>query len=537
MRYHLPILLAALLVAHLLSARASEPFFNNDEIRHAMTGVFVRDAVLDLPASAADPKGYAVAYYLQYPALGLLSWPPFFYLIEGVAMLAFGPSFLVGRLCVAAFAAMAVAYSYRFARLQLPHGPSLVAAALVGFSPYFFVLSQRVMLEVPTFALAVAAVVHFEKYLTDCRGRDAILACLLAALAMLTRFDAVFLAPYFALRLLGTRQFALLLNRPVLIGVALAAVLVGPYYLLTLREYGDGIGTAAGAGTRPDNAGLFSLERLAFYPSSLVYLVGWPFALVGFLALVVVIVRRPFPVGRTAALLAAVYLTFTPLADAEARHSIYWVPAWAVAVAWLVGAAFAFRRWLGVALAVVLALGTGYEVWRHHFRYVRGYEDAARWVLAHRETDRPILADGELSGSIVYHTRLHDPARRVTVLRGDKLLYAMFSDPTSAYTAFARTPADVLAILHDYDPEFVVVEDPAPAFRAAPVPGAELLARTLRENKHLYHPEKPIPLRTNYDRFEGVSLVVYRKLIRNPNPTPLRSLPVPGLGKAIGGGQ
>ena len=124
----------------------------------------------------------------------------------------------------------------------------------------------------------------------------------------------------------------------------------------------------------------------------------------------------------------------------------------------------------------------------------------------------------------------------MTVLRGDKLLYAMFSDPTSAYTAFARTPAEVLAILHDYDPEFVIVEHPAPAFRAAPVPGAELLARTLRENKHLYRPEKSIPIRTNYDRFEGVSLVVYRKLVRNPMPTPVRSLPVPGLGKAVGGG-
>jgi hypothetical protein len=533
-RYHLVLLLAALAGVHLLTARASEPFFNNDEIRHTMTGVFVRDALCDLPASATDPKGYAVRYYLQYPALGLITWPPLFYLIEGAAMLAFGPTFLVGRLCVAAFAVWLVVSAYRFARLHLPHFPALFAAGLVGLSPYVLIYSQRVMLEIPTFAFALAAVVRFEHHLRDRRGRDAVLACLFAACAALTRFDGVFLLPYFGLRLLFAGQLKLLFTRPVIAGVTVAAVLVVPYYLLTFREYGGGIGTAAGTGTQPDKVPLYSPERFVFYPSAMVYLVGWPFAVVGFLGLALALIRRPFAVGPAFALLAAVYLTFTPLAEIEARHSIYWVAGWAVPVAWLVSAAFALRRWLGVLLAVGLVCGTGYELWRYTFRYVRGYEDAARWVLDHRQTDRPILADGELSGSVVYHVRLHDPARRVTVLRGDKVLYAMFSDPTSAYTEFARTPAEVLATLHDYDPEFVVVEDPAPAFRDAPVPGAELLARTLRANRHLYDPVEVIPIRTNYDRFEGTALVIYRTLARNPNPKPVRALAVPGLGKSVG---
>lgn len=413
--------------------------------------------------------------------------------------------------------------------------PALFAAGLVGLSPYVLIYSQRVMLEVPTLAFALAAIVHFERHLRDRRGRDAVVACLFAACAALTRFDGVYLVPYFGLRLLATRRWSLLATRPVLVGLTLAALLVGPYYLLTFREYGGGIGTAATAGTRPDNVPLYSLERLAFYPYTLLHLVGWPLAVAGYLSVLVVATRRPFPVGPAFALLAAVYLTFTPLADVETRHSIYWVPAWAVTIAWLASAAVARRRGLGVLLAVGLIVGTGVELWRHTFRYVRGYEAAAKWMLSHRQTDRPFLADGELSGSIVYHTRLHDPARRVTVLRADKLLYSMFSDPTSGYAQHAATPADVLRILHDYDPEFVLVEDPAPSFRHDPVPGSELLLRTLRRHPTLYPPAQEVPLDTNYDRYEGVRLHIFRKLHRNPNPTSAIELPVHGLGKTLGG--
>ena len=589
-RHHLPALIAALAVAHLLSARASEPFFNNDEIRHTMTGVFVLDALADLPASAADPKGYAVAYYLKHPAVSVLTWPPFFYLLEGAAMLAFGPTFLVGRLCVAGFAAMAVAYSYRFARLRLPHAPALLAAALTGFAPLVFLFSQRVMLEVPAMALALAAVVHFEKYLADRRGRDAVFACLLAACAVLTRYDGVFLLPYFLIRLVATRQFAALLNRPVILGVLLAFALVGPYFLLAFREYGGGLGAAAGTPTGPRAVGFLTVERLLYYPHAARLVLGWPCALVAGVALLFAAVRRWDGLGPSLGLLAAVYLTFTPIAELEPRHSIYWTPAWAVLVARLVMAVHRSRlsagpgglratplpagersvaqqpgegsslekpnpspgncvadlspagrggktgHSLALFLLVVLAVGGGVELWRPQYRYVRGYEDAARWMLAHRATDRPVLTDGELTASVVYHVRLHDPARRVTVLRGDKLLYAMFSDPTTNYTEFARTSAEVLAILHDYDPEFVVVEDPAPSFRETPVAGTELLARTLREHPEQYRRVNVIPLRTNYDRYEDVVLVIYRKLHRNPRPKSAVAIPVHGLGKTLGGG-
>src|SRR5215207_9741521 len=83
--------------AHALTFIPSEPFFNNDETRHVMTGVFFRDLYLERPAPG-DLRDGTVGYYLQYPALGLLTFPPAFYALEGIVFLVLGTSFLVARL-------------------------------------------------------------------------------------------------------------------------------------------------------------------------------------------------------------------------------------------------------------------------------------------------------------------------------------------------------------------------------------------------------------------------------------------------------
>jgi Dolichyl-phosphate-mannose-protein mannosyltransferase len=532
---HFVAVLAAVGLLHLITFRQSEPYFNNDEIRHTMTGVFVADSFRDLPQVLADPKGYVVRYYCQYPALGIVLWPPLFYLVEGLAMLVLGPHFWVGRLCIAGFAVLALAYTYRFARLGLSHPFALLAVALTALMPVVFVLSQRVMLEIPTLAFVLAAATHFERYVANRRGRDAVLACLFAALATLTRFDGVVLAVYFGLRLIGTRNLALLVRRPVVWGVVLALCLTAPYYALTWKLYGSGIGTAAATGTTPDSTGFFHAVNFAYYPSVLPRQANWLLAVLTPLALVVALVRYRRESGPAVTLMLSVYLTFSPLAQLDDRHAIYWLPAVAVLGCQLVR--FVFEKWGRVAagvLAFALLTAATAECHRQAFRYLFGYDDAAKWVLAHRTTDRPILADGMYSGSVVYHVRINDPERKLWVLRGDKLLYAMFSDPGSGYKQYASTPAEVLDRLELVDPEFVVIEDPPPDF--PPVPGVELLRTTLRDHPEKYQVVEVIPLRTNYDKFAdpGTRLVVYRKLHRNPNAKNVVEIELIGLGRTVG---
>ncbi|MCU0704607.1 MAG: glycosyltransferase family 39 protein [Fimbriiglobus sp.] len=535
--FHVAGVLVVLLAAHLLTARHSEPFFNNDETKHTLTGVFFADAIHDLPGCLTDPKGYAVRYYCQYPALGLVTWPPLFYLLEGLAMLIFGPHFLVGRLCVAVFAAAALVYVYRFARLMIGHAFALLAILWVGLTPLVFVFSQRVMLEVPTLAFVIAAVFHFEVYLTGSRRRDALLACLLAAAAVLTRFDGVILLPYYILRLLQTWNLRLLLRRPVLASASLALILTVPYYVITIVLYREGLTTSVTQGTGPTDTP-FGPGHLIYYFATLPEQAGWPLvaAALGGLVLTMACFRRES--GPAFGLMLAVYLTFSPLAELDWRHAIYWLPAVAVCAArpvdWLWGKGW---RWMAVGLAVTVSATLMAGTLSLPFRYVFGYSDAMEWVATHKTTDRPILVDGDLAGSLVYHARRHDSARQIWVLRGDKVLYNQFSDPATGYRQYAHTEAEVLELLEKWDPEYVVVEDPQPNFRR--VEGAELLQRTLRANAGVgmrFDVVNTIPLRTNYDRYTepGATLIVYRKRYRNPASTNQIQIELIGLGRSIG---
>src|SRR5262249_16291084 len=156
-----------------------EPFYNGDETRHVMTGVFFRDLYVDRPVT--HPRDYAVRYYAQYPALALLVWPPFFYAVEGGFMLAFGTSFLAAKALVGLFAALACVYLFRLVLRTHDAPTAALAALLLGLAPLVFDFSRQVMLEVPTLACALVALYHFLSYLNRPRRRDLALCAVATA--------------------------------------------------------------------------------------------------------------------------------------------------------------------------------------------------------------------------------------------------------------------------------------------------------------------------------------------------------------------
>ena len=517
---------------HARTARDSEPFFQNDEIRHTFTGVFFADALGDFPTAMANPKTYAVRYYCQYPALGLITWPPFFHIVEGLAMSLLGPHFWVGRLVVAGFALLALIYTYRFARLHVAAPFAIHAMLFVGLSPLVFQYSQRVMLEVPTLALALVSLVHFEKYLLAKKPRDAILACLFFAFAALTRYDGLFLVPYFALRILGTRNFRILLRRPVWLGLLLAAILIAPYYLLVFNLYRNGLTTSSD----PNASDIGLLERLGYYLQTLPEQFGWLNSIIGISGVLYMLAcpgRTRF--GSAFALIASVFLFFTFQTELEPRHAIYWLPAFALGVAVSMARVLeSAGKWPMYAALAALAGFATFACRDIPKRYLFGYSDAASWMMEHRATDRPVLVDGELTASAVYHVRKADPARTTWVLRADKLLYSMFSDPRSQAKQFVTNEIDVLKWLEEFDPEFIWIEDPQTDFHK--IPTSDLLSAALKNHPESFELVHAQPLRTNYDKFSdpGTMLKIYRKLRRNPDAKRAVEIEIFGLGGSVG---
>src|SRR5262249_28940898 len=133
-----------------------------------------------------------------------------------------------------------------------------------------------------------------------------------------------------------------------------------------------------------------------YYPAHIPEQIGWIMivpALVGFVA--ALRAERRSSSWPYLAMMAATYLTFTPMAELEARHAIYWVPALAVFAAdgcrliadW--GARIAdwktrgrLLRW---SLYGVVIVGTVWIAWQDQGLYVRGCEEAARYVVENNE--------------------------------------------------------------------------------------------------------------------------------------------------------
>jgi Dolichyl-phosphate-mannose-protein mannosyltransferase len=504
-------LLVGVLVVHLAVDAASEPFFNSDETRHIMMGVFFRDLFQDLPISHL--KDYSIRYYLQYPALSLLIWPPLFHAVEGVVMLLLGCSVWAAKLALALFVALACGYLFLLVARTHDAWTAAIAVLIFALCPLVFSYSRQVMLEMPTLACALAATYYFLRYLDGDRRRDLVLAALAAALSALVKFDAMYLLVLFLLMLAMRGRLKLLVRRETIAAALLALALVLPVYVLMIKEVGSGHFRSIEAGNDV-SSGFFDPKNLLFYASCLPGQIGWVAVVFSWIGIAAAIRGGIARTSVYAAMVIATLFTFAFFGIVEARHAIYWIPAFALFAAQ--GVQFV-SQWLGIWARLVMGgfvvCATFWTTWQTPVPYVRGYEQAARYIVDHNRDSPFCLIDTYLEGTLVYYVRLHDPDRRLWVLRADKLFYSVMSDPRYAYVEHVQGKDALLAEIFRYDPELLLIEEP----RVGPtLPMADFFRSVIHEHPERFRLEASIPIETNQPTFARVKLNIYRNLLRNP---------------------
>ena len=455
-RVALPLILLLVLAVHLVMAEPTEPFYNGDETRHVMTGIFVADAITE--GGLWHPKEYAERYYAQYPALGLIVWPPGFYAIEGVTMLAFGRTFETARWLTVAYCLLMCVYCYRL--VTLTHGvPTAVVATLVlAFCREVFFHSRNVMLEVPTLTFVLMAMLHLERFLQSARRRDLVLMALGCILAGLHRYDTVLLILVVAFRILFAGRWEVLKQRSVWLAGLVVVSVLAPVYGLAAWEIGGVQASAAGTGTDPT-----SIRGNRFEQST--YLLATLWAQLGHLPCIAAVVGlllsfRKNNRAKSApywSLTLGTFLFFSPLAEQESRHAIFWLPAWCV---WAADAALCLSRFR-IPLALVVIGGAMFWTLKQPVPWVRGYGDAASYLLeAHEPGPAILFFDGHLSGTMIYELRTRDANRELWVLRSDKLLYAAKSDPSHGYIEHVADRDAMVKRLIEVAPDYIVIEEP-----------------------------------------------------------------------------
>ena len=523
------LLIALPVMLHLVCARPVEPVFGGDSNRHVVTSIFFRDYLSDTMTTGRlnNPKDYAERYYEQYPALGLLVWPPLFHGVCGIAMMIFGTSAEVARALVLLSFIVSCWCVYRIAGRILDRDRAAAVMILYSIAPLIFDYSRDVMLEMPALALVMVSVDQFDLWLRGTRRQHLYFAAISAAMAALTRFDAAVLLPLFLGVLLLRGGWAKLWTKHTLIASAIAIMLVGPVYLVIAKEMGhlhvrQAAESVGGSEDGSHNAFL-ATKNFWYYPVALVEQSGWPVAMLCVIGFAASLHRkRRLQNSVFVALMMATYVTFSPLAELRARHAIYWMPSVAffavcgleVILGWcrktasresqdagrrvpdvlpgnLIPATSAIPLAVG-AYALLFAAAAHGSMSLNTYR-VEGYATAAERILKASSQGDRIFFDGWWDGNFTYHIRHLDPSRSRRVIRGDKLLYDFVCVPSTDFRKYVENDHEIVAKFVEASPKFVVLENPQ-FYQTIKV--AQQLRDLVKSHPEIFVPVDQVPVKS-----------------------------------------
>ena len=493
-----------------------------DMPRYLMNGVFLFDSLRDFPFSnVATAVEYAEYYYARYPALSLGHHPPLLSLAEVPMFAIFGVSVTSARVLPFVSFVGAVGVLYRWVQDLYGRTPAFFAAVFFATSPYVVIMGRSVLSEMPTLALVIVSAYWLHRFcLTERRG--ALVAFVVAAvLSFYAKQLAVFVVPAFlftAIERLGVRR---LVRRDMLIAATVIVLLLLPLVLLTLIMSRGNVSATI-------NALAESAPSSAIVSEALKSQLALPVIILAIAGAVKVLVTRDRRglvfVIWTAGVLAGVMLTrFEPV-----RYSIYWVPALCVLAA-SVGSDLSFRRRSGIAILAVLAAAASVQTIaaaRVNLENAEGYEDAARFVLGSNPGPTVMFSGDVDSGYFTFFIRKHDPARRLVVLRSDKVLTTSRMDRLDVEERIERRD-QIYDILRTFGTRFVVVEDRPSRARVL-----EWLREELRSARFVER--MSIPIGTVDPRLRGTNLKVYEFLGATPPAADaVLSINLPLIGRSV----
>ena len=451
-----PFLLLGLAVALLfLTSPRNGDFAWSDAPRHAMDGAFYRDFFAQLPLGA--PKQFAVEYYLQYPALTILFYPPLFAVVAAGFFALLGVSHFTAQLTVMAFYLAAAWGAFRLCRRWLDEWSAFAASLLFVGVPEVALWGRQVMLEVPAYTFVLWSGYYLFEYLDRRRPALLYVTAALFGAGLLTKQTVAFMLPVFAWTLWRARGGGILRDRHVWGSLGALGLMVLPLVVVMLKFGQQNAASVSGAWLK---ASRVSFGTWVYYLRELPEQMGWPaLALaVVFLLSMALEKGRLLPKDAQGFLLAWLglgYVFFSWILFKERRHTVL------ILFPLVVFAVAGLRRLLPAkaarAAALLLACGTfGYSALFGQVPYVRGYREAADYVAEHAPPNSVVLFSGERDGSFIFNLRAREDRRDLTVLRSDKLLVRVAVSRDRGIRELAVTEAQLAGMINDYGISHVV---------------------------------------------------------------------------------
>lgn len=454
-------LVAVVLVAANIALLATAPvhgdFWWSDAPRHALNGAFVKDFIVAAPWH--DPKTWAINYYLQYPALSILFYPPLFYFVEATVFAVLGISYVAAQATVSLFTLLLGAASYGLARFYFPRWSALGASLLVIGGPEIAFWARQVMLDVPAYAAVVTGVYFYARYLRSERPHDLHFAVLAILAAVYIKFTAAFIVPVLAVHFVVTKDWWVLRDRRILSAVVIGILGLVPAVLLTMKFGAVNLGSVAGRSTDLPRT---DLGAWLFYARLIPDYVGYATAGLGLCGLVLVLRRHAAPVETSFAWLLLGwlvfgYLFFSAIDVREPRHGIM------ISFPLVVFAVLALHRALPPRAATAAAAALGIATFLYSLIFyppprIEGYAQVADYVAAHAPKNGVVLFSGYRDGNFVFDLRTHEDRRDLWTIRADKLLLRIAIERLRGVGQANLNEKQIADALRDYGVGMVVAQ-------------------------------------------------------------------------------
>jgi hypothetical protein len=477
-----------------LGITQGELHYFGDEMRHAVTGAFFRDAYVDMPFDA--PRQYVFDYYAKYPALGLIYWPPGFHMVEGVFFLLFGISVTVSRFTVLCYALLGVWSLYRVLRFDFPAHRAWLATLLFSFIPYVLLYSRVTMLEIPGVATCLLALYFWRRFERDGRNRDLWLTGLVSMAAMMTSQKSGVLAFIVAVHFLVRWRWDLLKRWQVWAAAAVNGAVVIAWYRFSLGQTAFSLDRITGTSAAES---VFQLGHFALYPFWVPRQMGNLLAALAVLGILVALVRQLQQHQFLWAWLIGTELFFSLIQEKDLRHTMVWLPVLAYFAVYFVEEFFLRRRWALVAGGALVAyfVVLGFMTPRPK---LWGVAAAAEYVVAQPESD-VIYYQGFLNGNFIFHVRQLDPEKRRVVAREKQVVAIRIYEGENSRRVIS-TPQQVIDFFRQWGIRYAVVEE------GDFIQGLAVVNETIRSGPFV--PMREFTITTNNPQAPPRRLTVYR---------------------------
>ncbi|MGC2112251.1 MAG: glycosyltransferase family 39 protein [Candidatus Korobacteraceae bacterium] len=440
------------------SPRAGD-FWWSDAPRHAMDGVFYYDMARNLPITHL--KRWAMDYYLQYPAITVLFFPPLFALIEAVFFGLFGVSATTAQLTVSVFLLGAAYGAYLLTRRWVGRLAALSVGLLFVGTPIMALWGRQVMLEIPAFAFLIWSCYFFFRYLDTLRARDLYLAVGFVVAGMYTKQPVMFIVAAYLLTLFVVFRIDLFRRSDFWWSTVLLITGVFPLAIFTWLWGRYNVQQSMGGDwveySRTSIAGWLYVARQ--WPSE----IGWLLAGLAGVYCIGALLRPNWRLPSAAMVffvgwIVSGYVFFTLIAIKSQRYTIFLVfPLVLFAVLALVRA---IPARVGPYITIVLSGGLfAHMLLTDHVPYVSGYRAAAEYVCSVAPPDSVVLFSGLRDGSFIFNVKTNPDCKNLSIIRSDKLLLrVMMMRSMFGVKELGVSEAQFREMLGRYGVHYIVIE-------------------------------------------------------------------------------